>query len=111
MKRQWEAKIGELTGEIIKQLAGLSKKDIPAKDPEAMKVYKTLVDTFNAFDGDGSGELQYPEYVEAWKFLNRPGTDRDIKRTFDSVDVDGSGLVEWSEFAFSLMGEKALNFG
>ena len=26
-------------------------------------------------------------------------------------DIDGTGLVEWNEFAFSLMGEKALNFG
>jgi len=30
---------------------------------------------------------------------------------WDSVDVYGSGLIEWSEFAFSLMGEVALNFG
>ena len=34
----------------------------------------------------------------------------EIKQTFDSVDVDGSGLVEWAEFAFSLMGEKPLQF-
>ena len=27
------------------------------------------------------------------------------------VDVDGSGLVEWSEFAFSLMGAKAQEYG
>ena len=87
MKRQWEAKIGELTGEIIKQLAGLSKKDIPAKDPEAMKVYKTLVDTFNAFDNDGSAELGFSEYKDAWKFLGRPGSDDEIAKAFNSVDV------------------------
>ena len=35
----------------------------------------------------------------------------DIKRTFDAIDVDGTGLVEWNEYAFSLMGEKAMDFG
>ena len=73
--------------------------------------YKTLKDTFNAFDADGSAELGFPEYREAWKFLQRPGDDNEIKMYFDSVDVDGSGLIEWSEFAFSLMGEDANNFG
>ena len=71
----------------------------------------TLKDTFNAFDNDGSAQLGFPEYKEAWKFLNRPGTEEDIRNCFDSVDVDGSGLVEWSEFAFSLMGAKAQEYG
>ena len=30
---------------------------------------------------------------------------------FLSIDVDGTGYVDFSEFAFSLMGEAALNFG
>lgn len=55
--------------------------------------------------------MSYEEYVESWRFLDRPGTDSDIKNAFDSVDVDRSVLIEWSEFAFSLMGEAALNFG
>jgi Ca2+-binding EF-hand superfamily protein len=70
-----------------------------------------LKDTFNAFDADGSAELGFPEYKEAWKFLGRPGNDEDIKNAFDSVDVDMSGIVDWNEFAFSLMGERALDFG
>ena len=43
--------------------------------------------------------------------MDRPGTEQDIKRTFDAIDVDGTGLVEWNEYAFSLMGEKAMNYG
>jgi Ca2+-binding EF-hand superfamily protein len=69
------------------------------------------VDTFNAFDKDGNAELGYPEYVEAWKFLGQPGTERQIKQAFDSVDVDGSGLVDRDEFVFSIMGEKAMKYG
>ena len=108
MKKEWEAKIGELSRTIIEKLASLSKKPVPTKDSEDMKVYNTLKDTFNAFDNDGSAELGYPEYVEAWKFLGRGKDEKEIKQTFDSVDVDKSGIVDWSEFAFSLMGEKAL---
>ena len=50
--------------------------------------------------------------MEAWKFLNQPGSDEDIKRAFDAVDIDGSQLVEFDEFVFSIMGEAAgkLNF-
>ena len=68
-------------------------------------------DTFNAFDRDGNAELGWSEYLEAWKFLNQPGSDEDIKRAFDAVDVDGSQLVEFDEFVFSIMGEAAGKYG
>ena len=55
--------------------------------------------------------MAFKEYKEIWKFFNPPGTDEDIKKTFDAVDVDGSGLIEWTEYASSLMGEGALEFG
>merc|ERR1712142_440166 len=100
-----------MTKDIIGKLSEISDLEIPSRNDADSKTYKTLKDTFDAFDKDGSAELGYPEYIEAWKFLARPGGEREIKRTFDSVDVDGSGLVEWSEFAFSLMGEDALKFG
>ena len=48
--------------------------------------YKRLKDTFNAFDGDDSAELQYEEYIEAWKFLKQPDNAELIKKSFDSVD-------------------------
>ena len=107
----YEENVRKFSREIIEKLSMMTDDQAPLRDAKMEAQYNTLRDTFDAFDKDGSAELGYPEYVEAWKFLNRPGTEKDIKRTFDSVDVDGSGLVEWSEFAFSLMGEKALNFG
>ena len=39
-----------------------------------------LFETFNAFDKDGSAQLGYAEYKDAWKFLNRPGDDSVIKQ-------------------------------
>merc|ERR550534_1623278 len=73
--------------------------------------YRQLMETFDAFDKDGNGELQFPEYRSAWRFLNQPGSDRDIKGAFDGVDVDRSGLVDRDEFVFSIMGPKAADFG
>jgi Ca2+-binding EF-hand superfamily protein len=73
--------------------------------------FRHLTDKFNAFDKDGNAELGYPEYVEAWKFLQQPGTVKQIKQAFDSVDVDGSSLVDRDEFVFSIMGEKAMKHG
>merc|ERR1712048_783462 len=55
--------------------------------------------------------MAFPEYVEAWTFLDQPGTREDIKKAFDSVDVDNSGVVDWGEFVFSIMGAKASNYG
>ena len=43
--------------------------------------------------------------------MNRPGTDADIRKAFEAIAVDGTGLVEWNEYVFSVMGEKAINFG
>ena len=71
MKRAYEDNVAKNTREIIVKLSTVSGRDVPQKDPEGEKLYQTLKDTFNAFDNDGSAELGYPEYVEAWRFLNR----------------------------------------
>jgi Ca2+-binding EF-hand superfamily protein len=110
MKKQMEENIRTTTKDIISKLANVSEKPIPQRDIQGEKQYKTLRDTFDAFDKDGSAELGYNEFVESWRFLNRPGTEAEIKQAFDGVDVDKSGLVEFSEYAFALMGEKALQF-
>merc|ERR1712025_703398 len=96
---------------MIDKLCALLKRDPPKRDPESQKLWNTLKDTFNAFDKDGSLELGYEEYVDAWKFLGRGNDEQEIKAVWDSVDIDGSGLIDWTEFVFSLMGERALEFG
>ena len=85
MKKEMERKTAEVTKDIIKKLAAISGKDVPQRDPEGEQLYQTLKDTFNAFDSDDSAELGFPEYKEAWKFLNRPGSDEDIKNAFDAI--------------------------
>jgi len=113
LKKKMEEDMSANTKRLISVLSELvsNPEDVPKRDEEKEQFFNTLKDTFNAFDKDGCGELQYPEYSEAWKFLGQPGRADDIKRSFDNVDVDGSGYVEWTEFAFSIMGEEALNYG
>jgi Ca2+-binding EF-hand superfamily protein len=110
MKKQTEAQIQTLLVDLVGILAEMT--ETPDERSESDKaLYGQIKDTFNAFDRDGNAELGFPEYYEAWKFLSQPGSDEQIKQAFDSVDVDGTGLVDWEEFVFSIMGEKALNFG
>ena len=79
MKQNYEENVQKATKNIIEKLCQVTGKAVPHKDEDKQKMYNTLKDTFNAFDGDGSGQLGYPEYVEAWKFLNRPGGEEAIK--------------------------------
>ena len=109
MKKQYEEQIAGKTHELVTQLKDIAGEE--AVDDEGAQMYKTLKDTFNAFDNDGSAELGFPEYVEAWKFLGLQGSADEIKKAFDSVDVDGSGIVDWDEFCFSIMGDKATKYG
>merc|ERR1719471_1666542 len=94
----------------LNEIAG-KEQEMTTERAKLAAYYKTLKDTFNAFDGDGSGELQYPEYVEAWKFLKQPDDADLIKKSFDGVDFDNSGYIEWSEFVFSIMKEDASKVG
>merc|ERR1712083_755943 len=100
MKKQMEESIRTNLSVLVGKMKEVQGEE--AANTDESLFYKTLVDTFNAFDKDGNAELGYPEYNEAWKFLQQPGNDQDIKNAFDSVDVDGSGLVEWNEFVFSI---------
>merc|ERR550519_234554 len=79
MKKEYEDNVAKVTKEIIAKLSDLSDAEVPKKDPKHEQQYQTLRDTFDAFDKDGSLELGYEEYRESWKFLNRPGSDSEIK--------------------------------
>jgi len=83
----------------------------PIPDEEGRKLYDTMRQTFDAFDNDGSGQLGYSEFKEAWRFLQKPGGDEEIKKSFDNVDVDNSGQIDVDEFSFALMGGDALKYG
>jgi Ca2+-binding EF-hand superfamily protein len=92
LKKQYEENMAKNTKRLITVLSDLvSDEDVPKRNEDESALYATLQDTFNAFDKDGCGELQYQEYVESWKFLGQPGGADEIKRSLNDVDVDGSG--------------------
>ena len=63
MKKQMEAKLADMAEKLVLQIEG------EKKNTEEAQMYKTIKDTFNAFDVDGNAELQFPEYREAWAVL------------------------------------------
>lgn len=81
------------------------------RNPEKQQMYNDVNDTFKAFDRDGNATLQFPEYSEAWRFLNLPGDSTAVKASFDKVDIDRSGTVDLPEFLYSIMGEDASKYG
>jgi Ca2+-binding EF-hand superfamily protein len=111
LKKTMEQNVAKVTKNIIEKLSMMADTPLPQQNDADAKMYQTLKDTFDAFDKDGSAEMGYPEYVETWKFLGRSGTEAEIKKSFDAVDLDGSRQIDVNEFMFSLMGEKAQNYG
>merc|ERR1719379_2522460 len=109
MKQKMQEDMKKMLVVLLEKLCGLLNQPIP--DSDKRKLYATMNDTFNAFDNDGSVALNFSEFKEAWRFLQKPGDDRRIKSAFDNQDVDGSGHVDQNEFAFALMGQEALKYG
>ena len=95
LKKKNEAAISELVTKLGAQLSEMTGKSNDVGNAKERTTYQTLKDTFNAFDRDGSGQLGWSEYLEAWRFIDQPGTDADVKLAFDGVDVDNCGNVDW----------------
>jgi len=109
LKKKMEEDLEKNLFLIVRKLCEMVGEEVP--NLEERKVYDAMKQTFNAFDNDGSGQLNFSEFKEAWKFLQKPGSDALIKKSFDNQDVDGSLTVDSNEFAFALMGEEALKYG
>ena len=65
LKKEMEKRIESVTAKIIKGLADITGTEVPKEDANDEKAYRTLKDTFDVFDKDGSAELGYEEYVES----------------------------------------------
>merc|ERR1712141_65780 len=98
----------QLMEKVIDKTEGHS---IINRDPAKQQLFNDSNDTFKAFDRDNNATLQFPEYQEAWRFLNLPGDANAAKQAFDNVDIDRNGNVDLTEFLYSIMGEDAKNYG
>merc|ERR1712079_113629 len=101
MKKDMGSQMGNLMGKMM---------SIFGQDPAELltdeQIEKVLNSTFKKFDKDGSGELEMPEFIKAWRFLDLKGDDEEIKNAFKSVDVDNSGIVERREFIDAIKGAR-----
>ncbi|KAL7463453.1 hypothetical protein ACHAXS_003821, partial [Conticribra weissflogii] len=53
---------------------------------------------FNELDEDGSGELDYDEFITAFKKLNPDAPIDHLQTMFEEADIDGSGTLDFNEF-------------
>lgn len=70
------------------------------------QIQKLLIKTFNKFDEDGSGEMEYPEFKQAYFALGLNGSEAEIREAFKKVDVDNSGKVDRVEFSEAVKGSR-----
>merc|ERR1719350_1949633 len=75
LRAKFVNRLMQRAGELLEKLESVDADTKVAKDEKGAKFYRQLMETFDAFDKDGNGELQFPEYTAAWRFLNQPGSD------------------------------------
>ena len=64
---------------------------------------------FDAFDVDGSGEIDCDELYGAFKKMGMKETKKRCKKMLDNVDDDGSGEIDFPEF-LEMMTLKMVSF-
>ncbi|KAF6039680.1 LPCAT2 [Bugula neritina] len=69
-----------------------------------LPVSETLSQLFSMYDRDGSGNIDFREYVIGMSLISEPArADDSIRLAFKLFDKDGDGYVSQSEFADLLM--------
>ena len=107
-----KAAIQSQLGDAMSNMMGVmgqSAEDLMTEE----QIEKLLVATFNKFDADRSGRLEYGEFKDAFQDLGLSGNERELREAFKKVDADGSGYVDRIEFALAMkdsrMSELSLN--
>lgn len=72
------------------------------RELEEQDIWEGLAEKFNAFDEDGSGELEEHELTEAIRSMGIELSDEDGRMIFKRMDMDGSGAVALDEFLLEL---------
>eukprot|EP00494_Astrolonche_serrata_P030944 UN31212 len=65
------------------------------KVDEKKRFFQNLRNTFNTYDKNNTGTLQFSEYYDIWTFLNQKGGKDTARKAFEKVDLDNSGFIEF----------------
>lgn len=58
-----------------------------------------LQETFDRFDRDNNGRIDFAEFQELLSALNAEMDDPTAQVGFESIDSDGNGTIDFDEFA------------
>ena len=56
-----------------------------------------VVEIFNSIDADGSGELDFDEFSDAYKKINPDVSIVQLQAMFEEADIDGNGTLDLEE--------------
>lgn len=65
------------------------------KERKGVDKYRKI---FEEIDADGSGELDFDEFVEAYKRINPDVSLSQLEQMFKEADLDGGGTLDFDEF-------------
>ena len=88
---------GESAKQEVRRLRGMIEERTLGEDAA-----EELKKSFDAFDADGSGEIDSEELGELVRQLGLVRTDEQLQEMVRSVDADGSGEIDFEEFCTML---------
>lgn len=86
----------DMLRELTKAVSSLKLKGAIGGNRSAHE--QMLLDTFNSFDADHSGNLDHEEFAKLAAKLGRPMDEDTLAKSIKLVDEDGDGVVDFSEF-------------
>jgi Ca2+-binding EF-hand superfamily protein len=69
-----------------------------------MKGLAVLAKTFEQIDVNGSGTLDFQEFVNGIADQNLDATEDEVVALFKTLDKDGNGVVDYDEFVQTMRG-------
>eukprot|EP00753_Platysulcus_tardus_P007636 PLAT15325.1.p2 GENE.PLAT15325.1~~PLAT15325.1.p2 ORF type:complete len:357 (+),score=205.89 PLAT15325.1:145-1215(+) len=65
-----------------------------------------LEEVFKYYDTDGTGKVEFDEFLDGMYKLNFVGVNREVRHLFDRYDADGSEALSYGEFSAGVLGLK-----
>ena len=73
---------------------------------EVWWIYLFLLEAFLELDEDQSLQMEFPDFVNAWKWLELKGDETTLASVFSKIDQDKDGVINETEFIMAVMQEE-----